>query len=61
MPLATEIGTMWLGMIIVLQCDLGQFCDLLLHAMRGTTGGPLLQGKTVLVPIMIGIMHQVGL
>uniref|UniRef100_A0A2N9EGZ9 RRM domain-containing protein n=1 Tax=Fagus sylvatica TaxID=28930 RepID=A0A2N9EGZ9_FAGSY len=54
-------GTMWLGMIIVLQCDLGQFRDLLLHAMRGTTGGPLLQGKTVLVPIMIGIMHQVGL
>lgn len=34
-------GTVGLGMIIFLQCDgLGQFHDLLLHVMRGTTEGP---------------------
>jgi len=33
-------GTVELGMIIFLQCDLGQFHDLLLHVMRETIEGP---------------------
>lgn len=57
---AIGTGTVWLGMIIFLQCDLGQFHDLLLHVMRGTTEGPWVQGKTVGVPMMRGIMHQTG-
>ena len=60
MPLATETGTMWLGMIIVLPCDLGHFHDHLLHVMRGSTGGPQVQEKMVGVPKMRGILHRVG-
>lgn len=46
-------------MIIVLQCILGQFHDLL-HVMRGTIEGPRVQGKMVGVLVLQEIMHRAG-
>jgi len=60
LQLGVTQGTMWLGMIIVLPCDLGHFHDHLLHVMRGSTGGPQVQEKMVGVPKMRGILHRVG-